>query len=443
MDYAFPLTGKCLRDFLSEEEQAKIAENGRNKGELGNLVERYYFRINPGSRAVPDFEEAGMELKTAAVVAKKRGKEGALPVDAISYRAKERLKLSTINYEKLVHEEWEGNSLFKKCGTILLLLSLFEAGVLMIDRKFVAHPIKWTLTNKDIDVLRTDWETIVAKVARGEAHLLSGSDTLYLEACTSGSGQMRSQPMSDEPAKERSFAFKSSFVNVSMIEGARFVDLKPFLSPHTSPLKLEDAVKDRLGRFEGQDVTSIAGSLGYELSKAKHRLALLSKKMLGVDPKKTEEFVKADIEVKSVMLNPNGTPNQDVSFPAFDYMDIVDESWEDSVFNQKINTRVLFMIYQKDEHGNVSFVKPAFWSMPLSDFKEAERVWTETKRRVMDGKADNLPSKKYSTVAHVRNHARDSKPEHRIPSPRNGMLAQKGFWLNAQYIRKQLETLLD
>lgn len=446
LDYAFRLTGKTLRDFLTPEEQLEVIEDKTNKGMLGNLVEKYYFHINPGSSPLPDFPEAGIELKTAAVKPSTgRRKPGPLPITPSAYQSKERVKLARINYMNLVDEQWENNSLFKKCATILLLLSLFDANKDLVDRMFIAEPILWRLSGKDIEFIMNDWNRIVSKVRAGEAHNLSGSDTFYLEACTSGTGKMVKQPFSSEPAKERSFAFKPSFIDASFLRNPKYAKgLTPILSNDQRPDQLEEVVIKRLNRFEGLEVHGIAKLLGTTLSNAKQYLALLSYAMLGIKSNKAEEFVKAGIEIKTVNLNKNGTPREDISFPAFAYMDIIGEDWEDSTFKHKIDTRTLFIIFRTDEKGKVSFRSACFWSMPEQDIAEAERVWQETKKQVLNGHAkDGLPSKEFSKVAHVRPHGRTSRPEHRIPSPRNGYLPVKGFWLNSLYIKRQLEPLID
>lgn len=443
-DFALTLTGKTLRDFLTPEEQAEVNNDTKNKGRLGNLVEKYYFQIKPGSSPLPDFPDAGLELKTAAVIPSSgRKRKGPLPITPSAYQAKERLKLAKINYTKVVNEEWHGNSLFAKCATILLLLSLYDASKELIDREFIANPILWTLSGRDVEFIMNDWLTITNKIRAGKAHELSGSDTYYLEACTSGKGKMVRQPKSDELAKERSFAFKASFVDASFLINSKFVNkLVPILKEHEMPASLEDIVLERVKAYQGMTDQEIAQQLGYTLSKAKQHLALLSYEMLGIGNKKSEEFVKAGIEIKAVNLNPNGTPSQDISFPAFSYMSIVNEEWEDSTFKQKIDTKTLFMIFQTVD-GVTSFCKACFWTMPPEDIDEAHRVWEETKKRVANGNAVNLPLKGFSFVSHVRNHSANSRPETHIPSPKNGKLAVKGFWLNALYIKDQLRTLLD
>ena len=57
LDFAKGLTGKTLAEVV---ELPKGIENTRNRGNLGLLIENYYFEISPGSSQEPDFPEAGL-----------------------------------------------------------------------------------------------------------------------------------------------------------------------------------------------------------------------------------------------------------------------------------------------------------------------------------------------------------------------------------------------
>ena len=101
-EFAKRLTGKSLSEVV---DMSQFVENVVNKGDLGMMVEKYYFQYESNSSPEPDFPEAGVELKTTGVERRKSG----------GYRAKERLVLSLIDYETLACEEWENASLMAKC----------------------------------------------------------------------------------------------------------------------------------------------------------------------------------------------------------------------------------------------------------------------------------------------------------------------------------------
>jgi DNA mismatch repair protein MutH len=51
------------------------------------------------------------------------------------------------------------------------------------------------------------------------------------------------------------------------------------------------------------------------------------------------EIHKAGIEIKTIRLTKLGMPREAMSFPGFKYLEIVDESWEESSFFQKLEKK--------------------------------------------------------------------------------------------------------
>ena len=89
LEFARGLSGKTLSEVI---DISQIAENISNKGDLGNMVEKYYYQYQPDNTShMPDFPEAGVELKTTGVLKRPDG----------SFKAKERLVLTMINYMNL------------------------------------------------------------------------------------------------------------------------------------------------------------------------------------------------------------------------------------------------------------------------------------------------------------------------------------------------------
>ena len=76
--------------------------------------------------------------------------------------------------------------------------------------------------------------------------------------------------------------------------------------------------------------------------------------------------------------------------------------------------------------------------MPYEDRLEAERVWRETKRRVVIDAFD-LPGMRESLVAHVRPKAKDGNDK--TLTPQGTMRTKQCFWLNARYIGSVVANL--
>jgi len=193
-DFALRLTGKSLAEMVPLPEGVT---NKENRGDLGVLVEKYYFRHQPPTNLGPDFPDAGLELKTTGVIRNKEGK----------YKAKERLVLTMINYEEIVKEKWESSYFLKKCKLMIILFYLFKKELAVFDRRFVLKPLIYRISAEDKVVIQQDWNNIRQKVLDGKAHELSEGDTFYLGACRKGSGGenegLRKQPYSVELAKSR------------------------------------------------------------------------------------------------------------------------------------------------------------------------------------------------------------------------------------------------
>lgn len=419
------LTGKTLRYFMPSD-----VTNIANKGDLGTLVENYFFFINPGNSPEPDFKEANLELKTTGLVKKADG----------TYRAKERLVLTMINYETLATETWTASSFLKKCSSMLLLFYEYIKDVSVIDRKFVIDPLLYRLPEEDRAQIRRDWETIQAKVKAGKAHELSEGDTFYLGACRKGSGgpneKLRKQPFSDIPAKARAFSFKQGYVD--FILAGHINNLGSLGVAET--LTFEDATRARFAPFIGKTIEELSVSLSTHkassMQKGFHRG--LAERMLSESGTSVKELVKAGIELKTIRVNAKGRPNEAMSFPGFKFMDIVNEEWEESSFANKLEQKFLFVIYQEDGAGIERLSKVAYWNMPYLDREEAKRVWEDTKLRVkVDAK--NLPKASENRVAHVRPKARNAADA--LPTPQGDLHTKQCFWLNQNYIQEVIATL--
>jgi DNA mismatch repair protein MutH len=248
LEYALKLSGKSLSEAT---QLPQGIANSRNRGDLGSLVEKYFFEHVPPNDHEPDFKEAGVELKTTGVFLK-----------SSSYQAKERLVLTMINYESLVNENWEESTLKKKCQLMLILFYLYSKDVSVIDRKFVKI-LLYSIPDSDITQIKRDWEAIKQSVLEGKAHELSEGDTFYLGACRKGSGgekeSFRSQPYSSEPAKSRAFSFKQSYLN-KILEGPNENKRDIGLS---ETLTIAEATQLRFNPFIGKSVDEISRELNY------------------------------------------------------------------------------------------------------------------------------------------------------------------------------------
>jgi DNA mismatch repair protein MutH len=445
VDYAKLLKGKTLRQICSP---LDFELNYSGKGNFGQMLEKVYFGYNPNSKSEADFFEIGMELKTSPLKQLKNNE----------YRSKERLVLNIINYIEVVNQKFEESDFWKKNANILLVFYLHQADCEKFDYH-IKLVDEWNFSNTDLEIIKKDWEFIKQKIAVGKAHELSEGDTFYLGACTKGANanSTRKQPFSEIPAKQRAYSLKQGYVNhiiASIANEATGVYGK--LIPSFAVAKkqtMEEIVVSKFKQYYEKTVDQITAILGVELNtSAKSFYANLTKAILGIElDKQIEEFEKAEIIVKTVRLNRNKLPKEDISFPNFKYEEIVNEEWEDSNFKNILEHKFLFVFFQI-KNKELVLRKVKFWNMPYADILEAEKVWLKTQEIVSKGKIvkevigkkryTNFPNKSFNAVSHVRPHARNAADTSPLPIKDKLTIASEYtkhcFWLNNTYVRDEI-----
>ena len=450
IDYAKKLKGKSLRQICDP----KILEHSYSgKGNFGQVLEKFYFGYEPNSTAEADFAQIGMELKSSPLKQLKNNE----------YRSKERLVLNIINYLNVVNQNFENSDFIKKNSSILLIFYLHQAGYDILDL-IIKLVDEWSFPSTDLEIIKKDWETITKKIADGKAHELSEGDTFYLGACTKGANALsvRKQPFSEIPAKQRAYSFKQGYVNhiIASIAGET-KEVYGKLIPSVSVAKkqtIEEIVISKFKPYYRKTQEEIVKSLKIKINtKAKNFYANLTKAILGISlDKEIEEFEKAEIIVKTVRLKENDLPKEDISFPTFKYEELVNEDWENSDFKDILEHKFLFVFFQF-ENEKLVLRKVKFWNMPYLDLLEVEKVWAKTQQIVAKGeivkeiKTDkngkevrftNFPSKKFSSVSHVRPHAKDASDTY--PLPKKDKLTKQieytkhCFWLNNSYVKDEI-----
>ncbi len=326
LEKAETILHKSLRGFISTEAlgiiETQIGEYGmKRKGFLGDLIEKYFFDINPGNISEPDFKIAEVELKTTPL--KKHNNNRLV--------SKERLVFSMINYDTVVNETWKLSSFLKKNKSLLLMFYLWKENKSILDYEFkfvYLLNLLEDISSEDVFQIQKDWEYIVSKIKRGEAHLLSEGDTYYLGACTKAANSrvVRDQPMNRAPAKPRAFSFKQQYINYliqTKLLGEK-TNTDSIFKKQRRIETIEDLIKEKFSIFIGKTDEEILGKLGSNLgTKAKSYKRLIVNRILDVNSNNIEELEKANITLKVITLEHSGTLRESMSFPAFDYKDLV------------------------------------------------------------------------------------------------------------------------
>ena len=427
IEYAKRLEGKTLREMCDAPD---LPDPHTRRGSFGNAVEQYYFGYAINSDSAPDFAEAGLELKTTPM--KKRA-DGQLV-------AKERLVLTMIDYMHVPMETFEDSHLLDKVADLALISYLYEPDKNPVDYK-IQFAERWQIPDGDIPQIKKDWETVVSKVMNGHAEDISGSDTMYLEACTKAkdSSIRTSQPFSDEPAKPRAWAFKASYMT----------GVERQLLAHSESIRREsgeeslgilELIRKRFEPYFGMNQDELT-ELFEVNSSAKSAYALVTNRILGVGDKSTiVELDKAGAKPKTIRLRPNGTPKEAVSFPAIDYFELEETPFENSLFKEQLEQLYLFVVYQDAGDENYVLKDVFFWRMPEEDMPEAKRCYEQMRSNVKEGNAESSVKSSDNRCCHVRPHARNKADT--LPQPHGEPVTKKCFWLNQSYLRDEIAKVM-
>ncbi|MCM1518196.1 MAG: hypothetical protein NC117_06115 [Pseudoflavonifractor sp.] len=461
-DYSRHLIGHSLHSLLGDD---VMERRRKGKGGLGQMVEELFFGYDVNSNREADFAEAHVELKCTPLLRSKSDNQ---------YRIKERLVCTMIDYFQIVGTTFEESHLISKCRLMLLLFYLHVSGEPIYDYEFL-YRVLWQLPEKDLVLIKKDYQTISEKVRRGEAHLLSEGDTLYLGACRKGQkGEApQSQPNSPIRANRRAFSLKPAYMRYILshvVASGRNhftnyieVDAPKFELVSSSELtdnSFEDIILARFAPFVGKNYVEICDLLEIGAYQSKSKYADVSALIASNGESKrlgdSDEFVKSGIIMKTLRLGNNGMPRESMSFKNIDYCEIYDnEEWVESEAYEIFTSRFMFVVFKpvvgkeiavynnrrkrmetEDEYVLDSVF---FWTMPAGDLETAREYWLNIRDAVC---ADHIsPQYFWSLGDHKKFHVR---PKARVGSdkavnPNGGICDKYCYWFNAEYVKEIIE----
>lgn len=452
LDFSKKLLGRSLEEAVSPD----VIDPMRGKGQLGQLVEVYFFGINNNSRQEADFPEANLELKVTPL---KELKDKTLAI-------KERLVCTMIDFTKDQAVPFEQSHIYLKCAFMLIPFYLHIEGVPVQKLKFI-YDVLWQIPEKDLLIMKQDYEKIIGKIKAGKAHELSEGDTTYLGACRKGQKgdadvqyKLLDGTKAAIPAPKRAFSLKTHYMR-TILEFAKKTGgqgtynasaLVHGYGPHLikeSELRkksFEDILLDRFLPYYGKSYNELVNELHAPTTGAKSKYFLIANEILteretrGENVKKSEEFVKSGIIIKTIRLNKRGRPAEAMSFENINYFDILqEEDWFDSRLYDIFTGRFLFIVFQEDGNGEVRLKKAFFWTMPARDLDEAAAYWLNIKNAVKENHI--APEYFYHESDHKKFHVRPKgKNAADVTDNPNGGFAKKYcYWFNHDYIKEIVE----
>jgi DNA mismatch repair protein MutH len=152
------LAGLSLAELALELGASVPNDLRRAKGFVGGLVERA-LGATAGSRALPDFPELAIELKT-------------LPVDRAGVPL-ESTFVCTIPLTDIGDVEWAESRVRRKLSRVLWVPVEGERTIPVAARR-IGQPLLYRLAEEDEARLRQDWEELAGLIGRGHVESLTG-----------------------------------------------------------------------------------------------------------------------------------------------------------------------------------------------------------------------------------------------------------------------------
>lgn len=480
----------------------------KDKGRIGNLVQEVYFDIPRNNDAEYDIQECQVELKVSKLKIK--------PHAGLSVQ--ERLILGMINRDDELPEVFEDSHIYHKCRIILLVyyINKEQEGLLPFQFPFYKSAYM-TIPEVDMEIIRRDYAYIRSCVNEGRYGDLHEHSAMYLSPAPKNQG--------------RAYSFKQSYMNQLFREYLNanrilydpendeetFQIINQYENIVTDPEQLreatfEDIVMQRFAPFAGMSMSGIRRHVlneeqfdawctiryqqmadGKKPDKAEFaRTTLL---MLGISGNNAEEFVRANVYVKTLRINNDGSMNENISFPSFEFTDLMEETWEGSqCYSDMVDRRFLWSIFQ-EVNGDFVFKGAKFWSMPPEDEATIRAGWDDIRSIIANGvqfakriKADGTLAVTERGVSVIMNNFPDSKntnprtqnyrqcpagaPMNRILSirphaqnvyydlqsieysdtenpryngsalPNGDIMTKQCFWFNNNYILEQVQNLI-
>lgn len=461
-DFSRYLIGKSLHSLVGNE---VIEHNRKGKGGLGQMVEELFFKYKVNSNREADFGSAKVELKCTPLLKNKSND---------SFRIKERLVCTMIDYFELVNTKFEDSHLIAKCSLMLLLFYLHVSGTPVYDYEFLFR-VLWQIPEKDLLLIKKDYETIAEKVRSGEAHLLSEGDTIYLGACRKGQkgDSPQCQPFSPIKANKRAFSLKPAYMRYILkhvtssgkncftnFESAKKEKYELVNTQELKESSFEKIIIDRFSQFYGLNYLEICAKLGITPYQAKNKYAdisgLIASKSQSKRIDKAEEFVKSGIMMKTIRLSKTGKPEEAMSFKNIDYQEVFDnDNWVESEAYEIFTSRFLFVVFKQQEdqsiviHNNKknqdvteqSYIldRVFFWTMTQDDLELARKYWEHIRENVL---ANKIHVKDFWSISDKRGFHVRPKASSKIQltsNPYGGEAEKYCYWLNADFIKKILD----
>ena len=488
---------KCIQGWTDDE---GVFHRG-DKGRIGFLVQEVYFDEPRDNEAQADLGAVGVELKVSPLIYKTRA----------GLKVKERLVLGMINRNGHLPERFCDSHIYNKCKLMMLVYYIDETNQGKTPFQFPFYKSAYVkIPEVDMAMIEQDYRYIRDCVNEGRYSDLHEREAHYLSPCTKNGG--------------RAFSFKPSYMNQLFNEyiDANNLLYDPDKDEETYDIirqydaiisdadelrghTFEEIVLNRFKPYIGMTVTEIRQSLmepdDFEQWSSrktidKAEFARTTFAMLGITSGQAEEFVRSNTYVKTLRVNSDLTMNEDISFSAFEFKELMEESWEEStVYEEMVDRQFLWSVF-KEKGDDFVFHGARFWSLPQEDEHLIHEGWDDIRdiirkgvKFVKDQKEDgsliltkrgksrmlnNFPDSKntnpkrkeyrlckspkaYNKIISIRPHASlvyydlksigyadtENPRSNGSELPNGDIMTKQCFWFNNEYILAQIQDMFE
>lgn len=431
--------------------------NIKDKGNVGNFIQKNWFGIPVNNSPEPDFVEAGIELKGCPIA---KLKTKGLQTD-------ERTKIGLINYKELYKETWQTSHVKNKINKILFVFYENKKSKESIRDLKVLDVALWELSKQDkINIIRKDWQKAFDENSAGKSHLLSETLFQILSASTADGGKTINglkyqveQPNQkySKYAKCRAFSFKWDFTNQFWLEHTKpnsFESITNSLNLSSSD-NYESVLVNAISKYEGKTMGEIASMFNTSIPGGKAAVPSIIKLAIGFKSVKSKikEFEQLGILVKTFPIRTSDMrPWEAVSFPSIIIKEFTKEDWDESTFLSQIG-KILFVPFSAEKSDTKAkdkkLFKPFFWSPNSDEIELIKQEWEAYKAQASKkldiykkpGKykkgykeiITNLSNESDTKMIHIRPHGRDSND--RDEDNFGTSVIKQSFWLNKDFLQ--------
>lgn len=468
-NYGKKLVGKAFLDFILNSEDTTTNDDIStyammvNKYGLENHLGERYFNLGENGKPKTTFVEPKIQLKV-------------LPYELANgegFQVVGNLELESIKNYLPVNFNFTSSDLWKKHRQLLLIFYLRDKG-LGSNLLYTINYVKmFTPSNEDLKIIKDDYKKIVRKIALGKAHELSESDTMYLGVCEEenySNGKVTQFYPPFSLTKRKNFCYKNSYM--TYVLNHHIINGKEIIEPIIKDINqlenktFEEFILEKIDNYAGKTDRELCEIFSRNYNNSIDQWTDLTYKMLGVNSNNAQEFLKGNIVIKTIRIENNGKIKEKFSLPPFKAKELVGENWENSIlYNYFRKTKFLFVIYKKNGNS-YKLIGSQLWNMPIKDLETTVRKsWEKARNILRNGLIlrkekikgtfiikNNLPKRNDNPIISIRPYAKkryyvldngeiigDDKYQYGDELPDGRWITKQSFWINEEYIMKQLE----